>query len=188
MKMLMQDGSLKPKTRYLEIMQRVFNLLTEEIGIDKYDVELPAEFYRQEEVGEITGASAAKAAVASNGKGEYKLVLSAGPLGCLATSLAHELVHMRQYLSGELKDTEDGDTYWQGKKMSRGAIMMAQIFGGEKSIPYEKEPYARMFKLAQTVLKQLSSEDIEYMNRFPCPCLAAGKSVSQCWDNPERKT
>ena len=164
MKLVMKKGSLWPRPRYFKIMQRIFDLLTEELGIDKDDVELSTRFYWQTEIDVLVGKGVT-AAVLSNGKGKYKLALTPVTLRQLAVHLAHELVHMRQYLRGELKEKK-GKTFFQGKIISSAAVRLSMSMGKPDLIPYEREPYARMRKLAKTVIRRLSAQDIAYMNKW----------------------
>ncbi len=183
MNMLLQGGTLKPNARYLEIMQRVFGLLTEEIGIANDMPELPARFYRQEEAAEIVGNKNVMAALGSRCDDGittvHQLILTPVALGCLASQLAHELIHLRQFLHGEVH-IKDGETYFNGKMIPEPIIQFCQQLGDPATLPFEREPYARMFQLAQKVIARLSVEDVAYMNKFPCQCVSAGKQTRQC--------
>lgn len=46
------------------------------------------------------------------------LVLKAGQVSVMMQTLAHEMVHLKQFLRGELKHTKNGGLNWKGKKFS----------------------------------------------------------------------
>jgi len=61
-------------------------------------------------------------------------------------TIEHEMVHLDQMKRGDL-DYTDTDVFWKGKKYPR-----SKMKEGEKSLPWEKEAYAKQDK--QPPLKQ----------------------------------
>ena len=67
--------------------------------------------------------------------------------------LAHELIHAKQYLTGELEDAGQLTMYWQGNKI----VMLKAIFSEEeyKLLPWEAEAFRGQHKLMEQIYERI---------------------------------
>lgn len=76
------------------------------------------------------------------------------PFDRILTCIAHEMVHVKQYLYGELSYT-DNDPVWKGEHYDFDHYINTTGAEHAKLIPWEKEAYRLQGKLVKSFIKQL---------------------------------
>ena len=179
MNLIMQDGTIRPNAHYTEIFKKAFHLVAKEIGIDQDDYTINAKFFRR---GELQGDACIEDEVEFNKEKQIiiepkhcTMSMSAMPLSCLIAATSHELWHVRQKLRGEfvvkiVPDFQNPQVFFKDEHMPEEAVLYCQTHGLNDSIPFEYEPYAKMYIIANAVIKQLPPEDVEHMKKHTCIC------------------
>lgn len=77
----------------------------------------------------------------------------------LLVSLAHECVHAKQYLLGELiiysSRDEKVHAFWHGYRVNFVDPLLVTYQEQEKTVPYEVEAYNLQYKIARNVIKRM---------------------------------
>lgn len=94
--------------------------------------------------------------------GKYKIVVQKVPSGLL-TRIAHEFTHIKQYIKGELRFTDDHKTFlWKGKEsLTIKEYNAIKNFEEYKKVPWEADAYKMQDKLVPLYLKSKFFEDIK---------------------------
>ena len=68
--------------------------------------------------------------------------------------LAHELVHAKQYLEGELEDGGPMVHYWQGNKI----VTVKELFDYDayRQLPWEREAFSKQKEIMEYIYDQLA--------------------------------
>ena len=67
--------------------------------------------------------------------------------------LAHEMIHARQYLNGELEDAGPLQMYWHGNKF----VLVKELFDHDayRRTPWEREAYGGQTKLMEQIYERI---------------------------------
>lgn len=76
----------------------------------------------------------------------------------LVAVFMHELVHAKQYERGDLRTTGRA-MYWKGQEVPLGILRLGQLM--PELLPWEREAYGIMHKLAVDLLKKVGKERLE---------------------------
>lgn len=77
------------------------------------------------------------------------------PMHMIMPAFCHEMVHVKQYLTGQMKDVRDG-VEWCGTFFP---YFVANSPSAYEHLPWEKEAFGKMWMLARLSFLALSSED-----------------------------
>lgn len=69
------------------------------------------------------------------GLDSYVIALEPRKLEELGSTLAHEMVHVKQFAKGQLTTTNDGKRFWMGKRVTKRVKYLDQ--------PWEQEAFSR---------------------------------------------
>lgn len=175
------EGNVFPKEMYTDILQKSFKIICDELGIAHYDstIHLTLHKYGEAPTNGSGGVASWQPDIC-----HFHMFMIAMPIGCMLKILSHEMVHVKQRLTGELKiDCEKMEIFFQGEQLNPERISMLQQltagtpFAGMVNgiLPYEKEAYERMKEIAQKTIKKLPSHMQEYIQKgFGCACVEAG--------------
>jgi hypothetical protein len=84
----------------------------------------------------------------------FLMVLNtAGSIRDAIFTLGHELVHVRQYRTGQLRDTDDGSTYW-GKTLVPAIYCQSQEY--YYRLPWEVEAHGLQGNLFESAMQALN--------------------------------
>jgi hypothetical protein len=147
-----------PLPRDFAWIKRAFEVCSRELGLEEYPNELVVRVVR----GLDTGRPARGHVLSELGpRGELYMELEENPCACgkeecsMLNTFCHEMVHVRQVASGELaveRERGGGETVtrWRGRRFPRAIEFIAMVTNGDQELlPWEKEPYERMYDLAK---------------------------------------
>ena len=78
----------------------------------------------------------------------------------LMSRMAHEMIHVKQFVKGELIITKDGDAIWKGKNLGNWENLE------HKKRPWEKEAHAKQKGLRDKFVKAHKDYEIQGVNIF----------------------
>lgn len=171
-----------PKARLKGVIERAFPILCDYLKIAEIDATVRLSFYR--ECPDDGVAQHALGATRCDDPGSIKMQLKAGKPNIVVLSLSHEMVHVRQVVSGDMKIVKFAD----------GTELDCMIFKGERyeaqalfkmrqefilNDPAEKEAYASMEELYTMLMERLPAEDAEYVGAVPEWKMPKRKSLFQ---------
>ena len=152
------DDSVDPDAR--QPLARAFELLCERLGIEQYNKTVKIIFFtpkirkngekeggymRPDDDGPLNGKRAQK----------YVIALAPGKRAIIILALCHEMVHLRQYLTGVMSFTKNNNGRPIPAYYSHGVDDKSIDYD---SLPYEKEPHDLMYPLAEWVIQKLLKE------------------------------
>lgn len=147
-------------------LQRAFDLLCGRIGIADYDRTVHLSFKRLPEYkyGPLTARCNGQmkpAGIVRTSPKSYEMELATErSFFTTLEAMAHELIHVKQYITGELSAAIVGPP-WKRRVTERWMGCVTDLRDADyDDHPWEAEAHARMEELAVWVINKLESEDV----------------------------
>lgn len=163
-----EDGSeAVPKERLLDVIRKSFDLLVDHLGIPDSERPVRMRFWHSTSPHGV-GQNAQGATRCHDG--EIQVYLKALDPNVVILTLAHEMVHVRQLLSGDLVvysgDEDLPHLLWKGHRYGAEEIIkMREDF--ILNDPSEAEAYSRMGELYEYMMMALPPEDAKFVGDQP---------------------
>lgn len=106
------------------------------------------------------------------------VILSVGFCGVRSAimRLSHEMVHIKQYLTGEISQKGDDTLVFHGKEYTGDEVINPIQFSGTH-LPWEREPYGRMWAIYHDAIANLPSAARLHLHRAPVIPAAVKKTA-----------
>lgn len=155
-----EKGQVSPKDRMLNLFDKTFNITVEEIGIKDVDAEVEYLFIKGPSIPKIGGEGATD----STKRDPYSVRIAAlQPSTEFILTIAHELVHVKQMIRGELVHKPQGMEFL-GKNYSDIGIMLSHLLHLDSGVlPWEKEAYTVSAGITEKVLKQCTPSELDFI-------------------------
>lgn len=141
------------------ILTRAVERMCKFVGVDKYDEGLLIR------CGKMPGQQCAAFTDGAK-RNPINIVVSRCCLSDMIDHIAHEMIHVRDILYGDLLTNNDKFVVWKGEKFpwKKNAEANTGCGSEAKNLPWEIEAYARMDEIAADAKQGLSCDDRKYLS------------------------
>ena len=161
-------NGIEPNDRTRALIMETFDILADELGLNALpDFTLKVAYVGDDDF-EIM-PEGTKAGVGPNKYSDTRdllmLIRQTDP-GDVVVAISHEMVHVKQYITGEMRPVGEKDTEWHGEVYFRSYDTMGPETVGEfleyRDKPWEQEAFERMYELAAVVFNKLPPSEAEW--------------------------
>lgn len=178
MKLTVLSSDAMPSQPKMAVIERSFPILCEELGIAHYPNEVTLKFNSIMEQGVLAGGATNCACVDPV---EMELRGGSRPFNRIMQAFVHEMIHVRQLVTGDLRIIDGGDiestfVCWKGERIPAKTVLRWKDRNDIERDQAEAEAYGRMDELYDKLMARLPSDDAEMVGARPL------------WAPPPKKT
>lgn len=173
-----QAEAAEPREPFASIFKSAFDILCQELGL--------ADDPRTVNMSFLQGLDDSDGTTSNVDTDPFVVTLKVSAPWQVISTLAHEMIHVRDLAKGDLY-IKDDDVYFHGKKVNDNFIRNAKMRGlDDLGIPHEREAYDKMWPLSLLVLNKLSPEHRLYLNKAYVDSLKP-PTLTEFWEKRQLK-
>lgn len=153
----MQQTAAEPREPFASILRSAFDILCQELGL--------ADDPRTVDMSFVDNLGDSDGTTSNVDTDPFVVTLQTGAPWQVLSTLAHEMIHVRDLAKGILR-VEDDEVYYNGKKVNDSFVNRTkQLQQDDLGIPQEREAYDKMWPLSLYVLHNLSPDHQAYLTK-----------------------